>query len=106
MSEDRRPTTVRLREELRTGLERAGVALQRSQSSIMEESLEDWLKQHNFYKHYQLTVRGDYIVLAEIDDNHFNVKAVQQKNGTPIEQIAREYSERLNVPVKVIREEK
>lgn len=68
----------------------------------MEESLEDWLKDHNLYKRYQLEVTDDHVILLEIDSNHIRTKAIQQRNGVPVEQIAREYSESLNAPVKII----
>jgi predicted transcriptional regulator len=104
MSDESKPTTVRLKATRRQQLERAAYILQRSQSAIIDEALENWFRENNFLKRYQLSVNADHIVLAEIDDDQVHIKDVRLRNGVPVEQIAREYSHTFNAPIQVVEE--
>lgn len=104
MSDEGKATTVRLRATRRQQLERAAFILQRSQSSIIDEALEDWFRENNFLKRYQLNVGADHLALLEIDGDEVHMKDVRQRNGVPVEQIVREYSNSLNAPISVVEE--
>ncbi len=103
--DEKQVTSVRMGDVTVELLQRASYVLQRSQGSIVEEALLEWLKTHCFTKRYQLSVKGGHTILIEIDDDRPNIKEVRPLNGVPVEQIASEYSKKFNVQVKIVLEE-
>jgi hypothetical protein len=105
MSDDgRKITTARLLENTKFSLERAAYVLQRSQNDIIEEALKEFFKKHKLDTRYQLNVNRTHIVLTEIAQDQVRVLDVQQRNGVPPTEIAKEYSQRYQHPVQVIEE--
>lgn len=86
-------------------LEKACYVFQRSQTSIVNEALGDWLSTHQMSKRYQLSSTKEHTVLAEVDSEDFKVVEILLKNGVSLKQLAQKYSADLGVPVQ-IKEEK
>lgn len=105
MSDDKRPTTIRLKEPLRLQLELASVLLDRSQTSILSEGLELFLERHpELARRYQLSVSQDHIVLLEIEHGDCRIKEVKTRNGVSTDRLAAEYKERRFFPLQVVEE--
>ncbi len=105
MSDDKRPTTVRLKESQRVQLEAAAAFLDRSQTSILAEGLELFLEKHpELARRYQLSVSQDHTVLLEIEHGDCRIKEVKTRNGVSTDRLAAEYRERRFFPLQVVEE--
>jgi hypothetical protein len=103
---DKKVTTVRLGVQTHEQLRRATYVLDRSQSKIVEEALQEYFRTRNLTGGYQLTFTNDSIVLLHMSgDKPPKVLEVHERNGVPPKEVASKYTTRLGEPVQVVIQE-
>lgn len=102
---DKKATTIRLAPDIKTRLENVARVSRKSESSIVEQALTEYFKNHGYNTRYVMGVNDSCFVLIKQEGEHFTVLDQQVRNGVPIETIRERYRARLDSPVELLIEE-
>lgn len=101
---DKRGTTIRLGLSTHERLKRAAYMLRMSQSSIVEEALQEYFKNHNLSGGYQLNLTRSNAVLQRVGDPS-KIVEVTERNGISPQQLQARYETELQEPVLLVVQE-
>lgn len=101
-SGDKRVTTVRLSPETKALLENASRIRKTSESSLIEDAIQDFCKKHGLNTRYVMHASVDCYALVKHAGDTAVIIEQHALNGTSIDDVRHSYEAKFNSPVELL----
>lgn len=102
---DKKAKTIRLGPDSASRLENVSRLTKKSESSIVEDALCEYFKNHGYNTRYVMGANSNCYVLIKQQGEQFFVLDQQIRNGIPIEIVRDKYAAKYNSPVELLLEQ-